>query len=148
MNNANVTWIIKENDQDNITYDYYIGNINGASSTSLKIQVWNNYQGFDDIKDITNARLIFKAVSIDDAYIFDYLTVKVDNQVKSFIKYDDIKYGISIGSLSGKSNTGDENEQYKLATKNMCSIELIFNPIDYKVKDGLKNLILDIESNN
>lgn len=148
MKSASITWIIKEDNQDNITYDYYIGNINGSNSTSLKIQVWNNYQGFDDVKDISNAKLVLKTPSIDDSYIFDYMTVIIDNQSKSFIKYSDIKRGVIIGSLSGKSNTGNENEQNKLATKNMCNIELIFNPIDYKIKEGLKNLILDIEFNN
>lgn len=148
MKSANITWIIKEDNQDNITYDYYIGNINGSNSTSLKIQVWNNYQGFDDAKDILNAKLIFKTPSIDDSYIFDYLTVVIDNQSKALTKYSDIKRGVTIDSLSGKSNTGDESEQNKLATKNMCNIELIFNPIDYKVKEGLKNLILDIEFNS
>lgn len=148
MKDASITWIIKHDDnEETITYDYYLGNVNGLNTTTVHIQAWNNYQGFDDAKDVTNARLVIKTLTIDDSYIFDYLTVKINNQVKSLTKYDDIKYGISIGSLSGTKNTGTESEQYKLTNRNMCDIELTFNSIDYRVKEGIKNLILDIESN-
>lgn len=149
MKDASITWIIKQADNDdNITYDYYIGNINGTENTSIHIQAWNNYQGFDDAKDIINARLVIKTLNIDDSYIFDYLTVKIEDQVKNLIKYDDMKYGVAIGSLSGQKNTGVESDQNKQSSRNMVNIELVFNAVDYRVKEGIKNLILDIESNN
>lgn len=148
MKKANISWLIKNNQNNyDLSYDYYLGNINGNEDTSITIQVWNNYQGFEDAETIHDAKLILKTTSIDDSYIFDYLTVRVNKTTKKLIKYSDVKYGVQIGTLSGLKNNGSETSQEALGNKNMCTIELIFNAIDFKVKEGLKHLVLDIESN-
>lgn len=145
---AKITWFIRKSPEDSYTpsNDYYFGSINGNNTTSIYIQVWNNYQGLTDIEDIKNAKLIIKTLTLDDSYLFDYLTVKVNGITKVPVSYSDVKYGVTIGTLSGAANNGSENNQNKLVDKNMCNIELVIKNVSHKIKEDIKNLILNIES--
>lgn len=145
---SKITWFVKKTIEDVYTpsNDYYYGSINGNNTTSIYIQVWNNYQGTTAQNDMKNAKLVIKTLNLDDSYLFDHISIRVDNITKTLVKYSDIKYGVTIGTLSGAINNGSESAQANLVTKNMCNIELIINGVNHKVKDDIKNLILNIES--
>lgn len=143
-----ITWFVKKSAEDIYTpsSDYYYGSVNGNNTTSIFIQAWNNYQGQTAAGDIRNAKLIIKTLNLDDSYLLGNISVKIDGITKVPVKYSDIKYGVTIGTLSGAPNNGSESVQNTLVTKNMCNIELIISGVSHKVKDDIKNLILNIES--
>ena len=59
---SKITWFVKKTIEDAYTpsNDYYYGSINGNNTTSIYIQVWNNYQGTTAQNDMKNAKLVIK----------------------------------------------------------------------------------------
>lgn len=141
MDQTNINWYIyneEEYVQDN---DYYLGSFTSSSTITLSIQVWNNRYGSMEIDTIENARLNLSFDSIEDAALFNYCTVTVNNSIKEMY----IENGsaiIDIGILSGQANDGLENNLNKDNYKN---IEIKFTNMPNNLKNGLKNLYLNIE---
>ena len=141
---ANITWFIKNNNNYTASYDYYYGNIDARSGSTIEIQAWYNYQGASDVDAINNAKLNIKAPHIDEAYLLKNLTVMIDGINIPADTSSEISYSYNIGTFSGSANNGTIEEQDGRIEKNMHTIILTINSIDHNVSKNVKNLILDI----
>lgn len=142
MSLPNITWHIKE-DVDYVQEpEYYLGSFNSESTIELQIQVWNNKYGQKSIDSIENARLAIYFESIEDSILFNYCTVSVEegSPIKPTIELN--KVVVSIGELSGEPNNGIANDKNRINYKN---VKISFKDFPKNLKNGIKNMFLDIE---
>lgn len=142
MNQPSISWYIKEDDdyvQDN---DYYLGSFSSSSDILIKIQVWNNRYGNESVEDIENARLSIYFDTVEDSSLLQYCTISINND--EFIKPEIYlnRATINIGTLLGTFNSGMDNEKN---IDNYKNIIIKFSNMPTNLKNGLKNLFLDIE---
>ena len=142
MNQPSISWYIKEDDdyiQDN---DYYLGSFSSSSDILMKIQVWNNRYGNESVEDIENARLSIYFDTVEDSSLLQYCTISINND--EFIKPEIYlnRATINIGTLLGTFNSGMDNEKNIDDYKNII---VKFSNMPTNLKNGLKNLFLDIE---
>lgn len=142
MNQPSISWYIKEDDdyvQDN---DYYLGSFSSSSDILIKIQVWNNRYGNESVEDIENARLSIYFDTVEDSSLLQYCTISINND--EFIKPEIYlnRATINIGTLLGTFNSGMDNEKN---IDNYKNIIVKFSNMPTNLKNGLKNLFLDIE---
>lgn len=148
MNKPNISWYVledidgqfefipkKNHDED--------GSYSPGETMKIKIQIWNNRSGDDDVLDANNARLIAFFKNYEDNFLLRLCKVKQgDNDAEDMVI--DIDRGIfNIGTLSGRSNNGST-----LNKDNYKEIELQFGPIPSNIRSELKSLVLDVEYDN
>ena len=143
MNNkSKITWYILD-DEDYIQDDeYYLGSFSPDSEIKLKVQVWNNRYGKNNVENIPNARLAIYFDSIEDSLLLNYCTISVNDE--SFTKIP-VMFGngvVDIGLLSGNSNNGMDIVDNVYNFKN---ITISFKGFPANLKNGIKNMFLDIE---
>lgn len=143
MNNKpKITWYILEDEdyiQDN---EYYLGSFSPDNEIQLKVQVWNNRYGKTNVENIPNARLAIHFESIEDGLLLDYCSVSINggDSVKVPIMFG--KGIVDIGLLSGNSNNGMDITDNVYNYKN---IAVTFKDFPKNLKNGIKNMFLDIE---
>lgn len=142
MNQPSISWYIKEDDdyiQDN---DYYLGSFSSSSDILMKVQVWNNRYGNESVEDIENARLSIYFDTVEDSSLLQYCTISINND--EFIQPEIYlnRATINIGTLLGTFNSGMDNEKN---IGNYKNIIIKFSNMPTNLKNGLKNLFLDIE---
>lgn len=142
MNKANIDWFILDSDEYIQDTELYLGSFTSDSSIEIIIQIWNNRYGLEEVESIENARLSMKFDSFEDSTLFNYCSVKVNN---SDVDLDLIanKAIINIGSLSGQINDGIDNAGNR---DNYKDIIIKFSNFPSSLKNGLKNLYLNIEN--
>ena len=144
MNKPNISWYIsEENDyiQDN---EYYLGSFSQESEIKMNVQVWNNRYVKTHVDSIQNARLAIYFDSIEDNTLLQYCSVSVEDKHFPEIPVIFNKGVIDIGLLSGDSNNGLDSVDNHYNFKN---ITIIFKNLPNNLKNGLKNMFLDIEIN-
>ena len=148
MNKPSISWYVLE-DIDG-QYEFIPkrshdedGSYSPGEIMKIKIQIWNNRSGDEDIADATNARLVTFFKNYEDNFLLRLCKVKQgDNEPKEMTI--DIDRGIfNIGNLSGRSNNGSI-----LNKENYREVELQFGPIPSNIRSELKSLVLDIEYDN
>lgn len=141
---TNITWHIKENDGYVQDEEYYLGSFNSETSITLEVQVWNNRYGQKTIDSIDNARLAIYFENMEDSILFNYCSIEVEygSPEKPTIELNKVAY--PIGKLSGEMNNGISNDQNRHNYKNVI---IRFEKFPKNLKDGLKNMFLDIELN-
>lgn len=114
-----------------------------GDTLSVKIQLWNNRLGMEDVQDATNAKLVVFFKNYEDNYLLKLCKVKLNNEeAKPVTIYMD--RGIfNLGTISGGANNGSD-----LNTDNYVEFELQIGAIPMNVKSELKGLILDVEYDN
>lgn len=142
MNNAKITWYIKEDSdyiQDN---DYYLGSYSPDTNLDFEVQVWNNRYGNNLVNSIADARLAIYFDSAEDSLLLDYCYVSINGN--SFQKISKIfnKGVVDLGLLSGSSNNGVESLDN---INNYKNIAVSFRDFPSTLKNGIKNMYLDIE---
>ena len=144
MDNPIISWYIYDNDEYIQEEDYYLGSYNSNSQIQLNIQVWNNRYGSKEVETIKDTRFVVFFDNIEDAALLKYCSISIDNS--SFIEPEiELDRAIfNIGELSGQINDGLETDNNKINYKNIC---LLFSDFDGILKNGLKNMYLDIEIN-
>ena len=142
MENAKITWYIKEDNdyvQDN---DYYLGSYSPNSNLSFDVQVWNNRYGTTKVGDIVDARLAIYFDSTEDNILLDYCYVSVGGEAVGKVP---VKFGkgiVDLGTLLGSTNDGQETLENSY---NYKDISVSFKDFPSSLKNGLKNMFLDIE---
>lgn len=139
-----ISWHVLENDVFNEKEEYYLGNFEPLETVSFNLQLWNNKYGNENVDDIDNAKLSIKFEKLDDFILLNYCTVYINGVKESIDKVLEDKALVNIGFLSGEKNNGlDEafNEY------NFKDIKLIFENIPTTIRQGLKNIFLDVEYN-
>lgn len=142
MNDPNITWNIYDVYSENYIQenDYYLGSYTPKSIINIKLQVWNNKFGTEEVKSIDNANLIIYFENAEDNMLLNYCTVTVDN-IEKELNLETTKGICSLGQLSGKVNNGLSDitnmDNYK-------EITITFSNLPDNLKNGLKNIFLDI----
>lgn len=141
-NNSKITWYILEDEEYIQDDEYYLGSFSPDSEIQLKVQVWNNRYGKNNVESIPNARLAIYFDSIEDSMLLEYCTVSINDNNLTKIPVMFGKGIIDIGLLSGNSNNGMDIIDN---TYNFKNITISFKGFPTNLKNGIKNMFLDIE---
>lgn len=114
-----------------------------GDTIAIKIQLWNNRLGTEDITNANNCRLCLFFKNYEDNYLLKLCKVKLNNQEALPITIDMDRGIFDLGSISGGANNGSD-----LNIDNYIEFELQIGPIPSNVKSELKGLILDVEYDN
>ena len=81
MNNANISWFVKEPDDIFVEHtEYYAGSCNNEEDLELDIELWNNrWNTKEDVDTIYNAKLSISFAAAEYATLLSFCTVKVGN---------------------------------------------------------------------
>lgn len=143
-----MTWFILE-DIDGL-YQYSAkrthdmeGSYAPGDTLSVKIQLWNNRRGTEDVANAENAKLVMFFKNYEDNYLLKLCKIKFENEAKPVTI--DMDRGIFElnKTISGSANNGTD-----LNTDNFLEFELQIGPIPLNVKSELKGLVLDVEYDN
>lgn len=142
MNLPNITWSILDGTEYVQDSEYYLGTFNSDSTICLNVQVWNNRYGQSNVKSLEDARLCIYFENIEDSVLLNYCKISINNEavIEPIIELN--KTVINIGKLYGNSNNGISNEINRTNYKN---IEIEFKDFPFNLRNGLKNMFLDIE---
>lgn len=147
MNAPKITWFILE-DIDGL-YQYSAkrthdmeGSYAPGDVISMKMQLWNNRRGAEDVADAKNAKLVLFFKNYEDNYLLKLCKINFENKIKP-ITIDMDRGEFDLRTISGGANNGTE-----LNTDNFLEFELQIGPIPPNVKSELKGLILDVEYDN
>ena len=110
---------------------------------SVKIQLWNNRLGMEDVQDATNAKLVIFFKNYEDNYLLKLCKVKLNNEEAKPVTIDMDRGLFNLGTISGGANNGSD-----LNTDNYVEFELQIGAIPMNVKSELKGLVLDVEYDN
>lgn len=140
--NPIISWYVLEDDNYMREDEYYLGSYSPDSEIKVNVQVWNNRYGQQNSEDISNARLVVYFDSAEDNAILKYCSIAISNASYIPINTTFNKGVAEIGMLLGTSNNGidnvDNNENFK-------NISLLFKDMPSNLKNGIKNMYLDIE---
>lgn len=144
MTAPKITWFILE-DIDGL-YQYSAkrthdmeGSYAPGDTISVKIQLWNNRRGSEDVANAENAKLVLFFKNYEDNYLLKLCKINFENKVKPVTI--DMDRGIfNLKTISGGANNGTD-----LNVDNYLEFELQIGPIPSNVKSELKGLVLDVE---
>lgn len=114
-----------------------------GDTLSVKIQLWNNRLGMEDVQDATNAKLVVFFKNYEDNYLLKLCKVKLNNEEAKPVTIDMDRGIFNLGTISGGANNGSD-----LNIDNYVEFELQIGAIPMNVKSELKGLILDVEYDN
>lgn len=109
-------------------------------TVKVKIQLWNNRLGSEDVQDANKAKLCVFFKNYEDNYMLKLCKVKFDNTDPKPLEIDMDRGLIDIGNISGSANNGSD-----LNTDNYIEFELMIGPLPSNLKSELKGLVLDVE---
>lgn len=142
MNKPIISWYIKEQDDYIQNFEYYLGCFSSDAEIVLDVQIWNNRYGSKDVESIDDARLAIYFDTVEDSSLLKYCSISIDstNYIIPDIELD--RAIVPIGILSGSFNDGlDES----FNESNFKNVRIKFSNFPKKLKNGLKNMFLDIE---
>lgn len=142
MEKAKITWYILDNGDYIQDDEYYCGSYDMYSEITINAQVWNNRYGKNSVESINNSRLAIYFDTLEDSMLLNYCYVSINNEGYSKVNTISEKGIVEIGSLSGNSNNGldDIDNSY-----NFKNISVMFKGFPHNLKNGIKNVYLDIE---
>lgn len=114
-----------------------------GDTLSVKMQLWNNRLGMEDVQDATNAKLVIFFKNYEDNYLLKLCKVKLNNEEAKPVTIDMDRGLFNLGTISGGANNGSD-----LNTDNYVEFELQIGAIPMNVKSELKGLVLDVEYDN
>ena len=138
-----ISWYIQD-DNEYAQYDnYYLGAFNYQEKIILNIQVWNNRYGEDEVDSIDNAKLLLYFNNAEDVFILNYCKIYVEGTlIKPTIEID--RGYAYIWKLSGSINDGSDTTKNK---NNFKDIQIVFSNLPANLRQGLKEMFLDIQAN-
>lgn len=114
-----------------------------GDTLSVKIQLWNNRLGMEDVQDAINAKLVIFFKNYEDNYLLKLCKIKLNNEEAKPVTIDMDRGIFNLGTISGGANNGSD-----LNTDNYIEFELQIGAIPMNVKSELKGLVLDVEYDN
>lgn len=142
MKDPQISWYIKENeDVTFIDKEIYMGSYNSSNIEAVfNVQLWNNKWGDEDVKNLENFSIAIFFDTIEDNALLSRCEVKIDKGgyqkpeiigSKGIIKVDRI--------ISGIRNSGNIN------ANNYLDLSIRVSPITGDMKNGLKNIVIDLQ---
>ena len=108
-----ITWYVLE-DIDGL-YEYspkrthdLEGSYAPNDTIRVKIQIWNNRLGTEDVQDAKNAKLCLFFKNYEDNYMLKLCKIKFNNEEPQPLDIDMDRGLISLGSISGGANNGSD----------------------------------------
>jgi len=148
MENPKITWFVNEIVDDNYEFVPKFKHDVEESFTSgeymkLRVQVWNNRGGNEDVFDAVNAQLVAYFKSYEDTQLLNLCKIRQGESDFEEMIIDIDRAVLDIGTIFGRSNNGTEMNK-----DNYKEFELQFGPIPSNIRSELKGLILDVEYDN
>lgn len=119
------------------------GSYSPGDIMSIKIQLWNNRLGIEDVQDAVNAKLVLFFKNYEDNYLLKLCKVKLHNEEAKPVTIDMDRGIFELGTISGGANNGSD-----LNVDNYIEFELQIGAIPTNIKSELKGLVLDVEYDN
>ena len=79
-----------------------------GDTLSVKIQLWNNRLGMEDVQDATNAKLVIFFKNYEDNYLLKLCKVKLNNEEAKPVTIDMDRGLFNLGTISGGANNGSD----------------------------------------
>ena len=146
MNSPRISWQILENiindEYEYIQYKTYTeeGSFIPGDIISKTIQIWNNYQGLEDVQDANNCKLVMAFKAFEDSFLLNLMTVQIDNNDTVELEIDVDRGIIELGTLSGLANNGTASNN-----TNYRTIHFTIGPLPDNIKSELKGLYFYLE---
>lgn len=141
MNDPQINWFVLEEGQPTPYEEYYAGSYRPGSHLELTLQVWNNRWGQEDAKDISRGTLAFFFETIEDSYLLDLCTVKIDGGSFQPLTIEAGRGRVPLNKvLHGTRNNGSS-----VSTDNYATVTLKLGPIQDGMRNSFKNLFADVE---
>lgn len=145
-----LTWYTRVDDSADFipTEEKYLGTYTARKNIAVRIQLWNNRFGIEDVKDLKNFSVKVFFQDAEDSSLLKYLTFEDKDgntiEMENFGKFILVKFPNDF-TLEGKANNGITNEN----KKNYTEFKIVFNaPETTQLKEGdLKNIYLEVISN-
>lgn len=132
---SNISWLVYE-DEVFMPYNTYMadGTYSAGDIIKRRIQIWNNYNGLIEERDIIDAKLVLAFKQYEDNFLLNLVQVKLldtEQILEPEINIDRATY--DLGTLYG--NVGGAFKE----------IEITIGPIPNNLKSELKSLIFYLE---
>lgn len=142
MANPIISWYVNESGSYVQDEEYYLGSFTSDTDISVSVQVWNNRYGSKEVDSIDEARLAIYFDTIEDSALLNYCTVSINDSTYATPSVELQRAVVTIGELSGVDNDGLEQTSNESNYKN---VTIKFSGFPGNLKNGLKNMYLDIE---
>ena len=147
INDPILSWHVKVDDADDFvsTRERYVGTYTGRKKIAVRIQLWNNKSGIEDVNDLKDFDVKIFFQDLEDSSLLNYISTedKEGNlmRMENLGKFLLLKFPVDT-TLEGKANNGITNE----SKKNCVEFKIIFQaPENVHLKEGdLKNLHLEV----
>ena len=149
MKDPILSWRVKTDSSSDFvsTNEKYVGTYTARKNIVIRVQLWNNRAGLEDVSDLKDFTVKIFFQDVEDSTLLNYLFAEEANgdpmQLENFGKFLTVKFPIDT-TLEGKANNGITNE----SKKNYIEFKLVFKaPENAQLKEGdLKNLYLEVIS--
>lgn len=144
MDSPKFTWFIQDEEDNFIASNSYTAEGSYVPGDHLikNIQIWNNYNGNEDIEDAQSVNLILSFKNYEDNFLLNLFEISINEQDYKKVNIDINRGYINVGNLTGNSNTGQAN------SSNCKNIKIKIGPIPENIKTDLKTLIFYLECND
>lgn len=142
MNSPKFTWFIQNEEDNFIASNSYTaeGSYIPGEYLIRNIQIWNNYNGNEDIEDANDLNIVFAFRCYEDNFLLNLIEISVEDEEYKKLNIDMDRGFIPIGMLTGNSNTGQAN------SSNCKNIKIKIGPVPENIKTDLKTLIFYLEN--
>ena len=137
MNNSKITWFIQDDDNNFIASKNYTANDSYSPGEYLikNIQIWNNYNGNEDIDTIEDGQIVIAFKNYEDNFLLNLIQISVNNEDYKNLNIEIDRGYINIGRLTGYSNVGQDD------SSNCKNIKLKIGPIPENIKSSVKSMM-------
>lgn len=142
MKDPQISWYIKENeDVTFIDREIYMGSYNSSNIEAVfNVQLWNNKWGDEDVKNLENFSIAISFDTIEDNALLNRCEVKVDKGGYQKLEIVGSKGIVKVDRvISGMRNSGNLN------ANNYLDLSIRISPITGDMKNGLKNIVIDLQ---
>lgn len=137
-----ISWYVQEEEDYSQNNEHYLGSFSPQDEIILKLQVWNNRYGTTIVDTIVTSRLSVCFDNYEDGSILKYCTISINDSSFESLDIQGNKGVVNLGMLSGNYNNGLDTSDNAFNFKN---IVVKFTDLPQNLKNGIKNMILDIE---
>jgi hypothetical protein len=140
-----VEWFVIESDNSVVPHqEYFAGSYRPSDTVMFNLQVWNNRWGMENVDNVSSSSMIKVFFDhLEDKQLLDFCSIKINDSAYIPLSIEgDAGYVMLGTTLSGSANDGSVNSM-----SNYANVVLKFGPITNSMRNGLKNMFVDLELN-